>query len=160
MHSLRQRFSDFMTPHQQSLQEQCFRAGVPTIRFNLLKIWHFFDRIEERDIPLGVMGSVFTKLINERFCILLYALEMSSYENTMKRRTDLHVSYKEHSFPFSVIKTNRDYLLTPRTVLSRGMGLKTEAVQVIDIDLDTGEFSFSLFGQEETKLKLDECVSE
>lgn len=67
---------------------------------------------------------------------------MASYENTMKTRTAIHVTYKDIKVPFVINKTEKYYTLVPQTILENKMQFN-EFDQIIEIDMSNDEFKIT-----------------
>tara|TARA_Y100000593_G_C4299960_1_gene332801 strand:- start:638 stop:988 length:351 start_codon:yes stop_codon:yes gene_type:complete len=105
---------------------------------------HFFDRLEDRSIDKGQVGTLFSNILTKYFCRLFFEFEVNSYEYTMRRRTTLVVSYKNVIIPFSVNKKETAYELVPATALTRSMKAFRKTQQCIFLDMDTDEITVEL----------------
>ena len=88
---------------------------------------HFFERVIERNIDRGRLGSLFKSLINDRYCELLYLFHTSRKLYKMNEDSVfILVTYKDVNIIFRMIDaTDEKYLrweLIPLTVLKDNDG--------------------------------------
>lgn len=85
--------------------------------------FHFFERVIQRNVNRGRLGSLFKKLIDERYCELLYLFHLSrKFYKMDEDKQFLLVTYKDVNVIFIMIDaTDEKYLrweLVPLTVLT------------------------------------------
>jgi hypothetical protein len=135
------------------MREQSTHINAHPIVYSITCCNHFFERVIERDIDKGKLGSIFIKLLEEHYCEILYYFlinksEIYRTQHNPDERHCIKVSYKGIGVIFllgikrySDAYDNQDYEIITLSIINNENRIKDT---VLDFDLNPKSKNYSL----------------
>lgn len=119
---LQRDFKDWINPFIGRVRKDCISAGIDQLTISFPGI-HFFDRVIERNIDKGVLGSLFVKLLRHHSCQLIYIALTKGLDsrNFVDKPTTILVTYKTLKVVLHVLKYHDRLTIVAATALSKEM---------------------------------------
>jgi len=113
---------NFLSPIDKELTELFNKSGTKPIRFWIeANNTHFMERVIERDVDKGHLGTSLTKLMKTRVCELLYFFEVhrKMYDDGIRNSSTFYINikYKTVNMVLMCRQTGAVRRVIPKTVL-------------------------------------------
>ena len=137
------------------------------VLYNIICSNHFFERVIERDVDRGKLGSIFNKLFEHHYCSLLHYFHVNKADIELNqhdpaKRHCIHVKYKSLGVVFLLGISERtcdsygsiDFEVIPITVINNEDYIK-DTVMVFDLNKNRKELKLYRYDVSNEKI----CIS-